>query len=83
MGGRAAQGDPLAQPGGQALDTLRHQENAVAHQAAQGDCVDRPIELRQRVEHDALQACNAVPHPGIQVLQERVRADGLSVSHSK
>lgn len=71
MRGRAAQRDPFAQAGRQALDALGHQEDVVAHQATQGDCVNGPIKLRQRVEHDALQARNAVSRPGSQVLQGR------------
>ena len=65
---RAAQRHPLAQPRGQAGDALGHEEDVVADEAAQGHRVDGAVQLWQRVEHDRLQAGDAVARPRGQVL---------------
>ena len=63
MLGGAPQADPLAQARREALDALGHQEDVVAHEAAQGHRVDGAVQLRQRVEHHALQPRDAIPRP--------------------
>ena len=73
MLGSTAQVDPFAEPGGEALDALWHQEYVVAHEAAQGHCINCAIQFRQRVEHNTLQPCYAVPGPRGEVLHELER----------
>ena len=66
--GRAPQVHPLAQACGQALDALGHQEDVVAHEAAQRHGVNGAVQFRQGVQHHALEPSNTIPRPRRQVL---------------